>query len=83
MMKFSTVNIGNDKLCCVRNNQLCPAYAFASVTQPFIVNIIIYENILSPKVFFFFFFFFLLLDVTSCELCHDKNFLWDLQRNWR
>ena len=68
MMKFST-NIGNDKLCCVRNNQLSPAYVFPSVTQPkkpFIVNIIIYEYILSPKVFF------------CC--CLETV---DLQRGWR
>ena len=32
-VKFST-NIGNDKLYCVRNNQLSPAYVFPSVTQP-------------------------------------------------
>ena len=40
--------------------------------KPFIVNIIIYEYILSPKVFLL-----LLLDVTSCELCHEKTFLWE------
>ena len=56
MMKFST-NSGNDKLCCVRNNQLSPAMFFhlSLNPKPFIVNIIIYEYISSPKVFFFFF----------------------------
>ena len=54
-VKFST-NIGNDKLYCVGNSQLSPAYVFFHLSlnpKPSIVNIIIYEYILSPKVFFF------------------------------
>ena len=35
MVKFST-NIGNDKLYCVRNNQLSPAYVFPSVTHNYL-----------------------------------------------
>ena len=43
--------------------------------KPFIVNVIFceYRYIFYLQNFF-------LLDVTSCELCHEKTFLWDLQQ---